>query len=437
MRTCFQVVRLLLVTLWIASSAFGQNVITVDANQGTGSDFADLPAAVAAAAGGDVLLVRPGTYTELVIDGKGLMVVAEGPTRPNILGASIRNLSADQDVVLVGLEISSPTGAGLLIEGVHGPILIEDCSIFGAGGHHSQPLQEAGHPGVLINESFGVTLSSSHVQGGNGANFGSASLLTTGRGGEGCLLMGPARMAAFGSVVIGGNGGDSKPDEAIWGGDGAPAIRCASTNLDLVGCTLIGGSGGDGGEDLGAPPGSPICGYGGDAGNGVSSSNGGPISLGSVRSSDTQVTVGSQGIGGFGCSPGAPGINYEVPPGQPQDLGIELIDMATNSPIKEADAIVLSIKAPAGSALFLGVSTSIAYQFNAPLNGVAMINFATTQIIPLGIVNSTGFRNLTLGNPMNVPQGRALRLLIQAAALSPTTLTFSLGEPASFVFLDK
>ncbi|MFT5079421.1 MAG: hypothetical protein ACI84E_000060 [Planctomycetota bacterium] len=436
MRPCLQAARMLFAIVLIASSALAQTVITVDAKQGIGSDFADLQAAVAAAVDGDVLLVRAGVYAGLDINGKSLVVVAEEQDTPHILGASIRNLAVDQDVVLAGLRISSTAGAGLRVLNNQGPVLVEDCKILGADGGHNAAISEDGHPGVHIVESFGVSFASCKLIGGSGAGFESTTLSSTGSGAEGCFATGPAKVALFGCEVFGGQGGHSNPNESFWGGNGAPAIRTVSTTLDVVGCKLVGGDGGDGGEDPGAFPGGPICGNGGDGGNGIKSSNGGPVTLGTVRCSDTKITTGKQGLGGFGCSHGAPGLDYEVPPGQPTELGIKFIDLDVDSPLPETDPISLHIKAPAGTALFLGVSTSIGFQFSAPLQGVALIDFATTQIIPIGIVGPSGHRNISLENSIAIPPGRALYFTTQIAGISAETTSFSIGEPASFVILD-
>ena len=53
--------RVLLLAL-LASPLCAQRTWIVDANNGPGTDFTDLPPALAAASSGDTLIVRPGNY---------------------------------------------------------------------------------------------------------------------------------------------------------------------------------------------------------------------------------------------------------------------------------------------------------------------------------------------------------------------------------------
>src|SRR5436190_8659882 len=61
------VVAALLPTIWV-----------VDATNGPGTNFTDLPAAVAAAQTGDVIFVRPGTYKAFECSGKALSIRGSG-----------------------------------------------------------------------------------------------------------------------------------------------------------------------------------------------------------------------------------------------------------------------------------------------------------------------------------------------------------------------
>src|SRR5262245_50272231 len=66
----------LLPTIWI-----------VDASNGPGTHFVDLPAAIAAAQSGDTLLVRPGLYTAFQLSGKSLTIRGSGRTITRITRA--------------------------------------------------------------------------------------------------------------------------------------------------------------------------------------------------------------------------------------------------------------------------------------------------------------------------------------------------------------
>ena len=112
--------------------AQGQLLI-VDANQGPGSQFADLPAAVAAAVSGDRISVRPGDYSGFTIDGKGIAVVG-GPgvtlTRaPLAVFVTIKNVPAGRDCTVSGLVFAPVLLSGTLrVEDCAGRVLLQDLS---------------------------------------------------------------------------------------------------------------------------------------------------------------------------------------------------------------------------------------------------------------------------------------------------------------------
>ena len=59
------------------SLAGGQQVLVVDDDGGVGVDFTELQEAVDAASAGDVILVRSGTYSGLLLGDKSLFVIAD------------------------------------------------------------------------------------------------------------------------------------------------------------------------------------------------------------------------------------------------------------------------------------------------------------------------------------------------------------------------
>jgi pectin methylesterase-like acyl-CoA thioesterase len=89
---------LLLPAIWI-----------VDAQMGPGAQFADLPAAIAAAANGDTILVRAGTYSGFSVNGKALTLRGEGMATTRILasalGMTVEILNAGGVFVLSGLRL--------------------------------------------------------------------------------------------------------------------------------------------------------------------------------------------------------------------------------------------------------------------------------------------------------------------------------------------
>jgi hypothetical protein len=113
---------LLLPTIWIVDSQMGQ-----------GAHFADLPAAIAAAANGDTLVLRAGTYTGAIVNGKQLTLRGEGAAVTRIVGTFggtglvISNTAGP--VLVSGLRIQGGTGVNVLSAQVE----LLDCEIFGSG----------------------------------------------------------------------------------------------------------------------------------------------------------------------------------------------------------------------------------------------------------------------------------------------------------------
>ena len=110
----------------------------VDASNGAGADFTDIEPAVDAAADGDVVLVRAGTYSSFGIQAKGLRVVAASAT-PMVQGSiglrpvvAIRDLAAQQSVWIRGLQILEATEngyPGVAITDCAGTVHLENVSI--------------------------------------------------------------------------------------------------------------------------------------------------------------------------------------------------------------------------------------------------------------------------------------------------------------------
>ncbi|HEX5011641.1 MAG TPA: hypothetical protein VFY71_14705, partial [Planctomycetota bacterium] len=79
----------------------------VDDDGGPGVDATDIQAAIDAAADGDVILVRSGVYSSLVLDGRSLSVIGEDGEDVELAPGtvSVAHLAADQRVLLRGLDV--------------------------------------------------------------------------------------------------------------------------------------------------------------------------------------------------------------------------------------------------------------------------------------------------------------------------------------------
>jgi hypothetical protein len=262
--------------VWSAAAALcplasAQRVWVVSPVNSSGVNFTDVQPSVDAAADGDTILVRAGTYSGFRIDGKGVAVHADGPGVAVAPDESIRiaNIGAGQQVVLRGF--SQLAGPGLSIESCAGPVLVEEC-VFMAneaqGASHggasvvNSPRVTIAHSLLLGTTPFstsppvagaglsavasGVTLHGCVLGGGNGASLG----LAFANGGPGAALDGSA-IVADNTWIVGGTGGAgigllgsclSPPTE------GGPAISFPGqpSNLYAFAATIVPGNGGTG-----------------------------------------------------------------------------------------------------------------------------------------------------------------------------------------------
>lgn len=116
------------VALVALSATAPTQTFIVDANNGPGTSFTSLNTAAATVPSGSVLLVRPGTYIDLQIAGKGLAIVGEPGVQVGLtLALTISGTSASQRVLIRDLALSVPTfGIGLITcNGCQGPIVLE------------------------------------------------------------------------------------------------------------------------------------------------------------------------------------------------------------------------------------------------------------------------------------------------------------------------
>jgi hypothetical protein len=100
---------------------------------GGAGDFTKLSDAVSAASEGDTLLLRPGNYPGMVLDGKRLVVIADRDGFITIGGIEIRNLVQGQYVVVSGgITVNGSTVLGLpnalVVDNCQGVVRLESCA---------------------------------------------------------------------------------------------------------------------------------------------------------------------------------------------------------------------------------------------------------------------------------------------------------------------
>ncbi|MBL8899028.1 MAG: hypothetical protein JNM84_15415 [Planctomycetes bacterium] len=222
-----------------AGPALAQTWI-VDAAGAPGSHFRTIQAAVDAAADGDTILLRSGSYGEAVsIDGKALHVVGLGgcfvfastsrPTPAPLF--EVKNLPAGREVHLRGFDLarlSGQPGDALHLRGNAGRVWCEELFLDTYDG-----------PALHIEDCAEVLLSDVFAQ----ANL--ATLDVAGRAipAAGMVIERCAHVSVFGGQARGSHGPPlfRTPTQPIAGGAGV-AVRDA--RVSLVGITLEGGTGG-------------------------------------------------------------------------------------------------------------------------------------------------------------------------------------------------
>ena len=116
----------LLASVSVSAVVLSAQVFVVDAANGAGTDFIDLPAAAAAVPDGATLRVRAGSYTPFTLDSKGLVFVGEGAVLLDRAGEVVlRNTQRNQTIVM--RDIGLPQQGTLRIVNTLGPVVLERC----------------------------------------------------------------------------------------------------------------------------------------------------------------------------------------------------------------------------------------------------------------------------------------------------------------------
>jgi len=281
-------IRWLLTALLCTPAAAQADLWVIDDDVGPGVDFATVQAGVDAAQSGDALLIRDGHYVETVkVTAKSLLVIAEpgaviehssGVTVPAI---EVSDLGAGQCVTVLGGQFlgPDPTAAqapAIAVTNCAGPVWCEGVDGYGRFGLEAvdspftavigSALEGTPSTGLFL-PAMGDALRASGtatafvfdsaligaVGVGSGCTPGIGCQPAPANGGHGARLRDAARLAAFGSLVQGGFGGNGQFDCAPnWapggGGDGGNAVFLDGPRAGaaLFDCELIAGLGGDG-----------------------------------------------------------------------------------------------------------------------------------------------------------------------------------------------
>lgn len=397
----------------LAPTAFAAgNVLVVDAAGGG----AQISAAVAAAAPGDVVLVRSGTYAPFTVDGLSLTVAADRGANVQVTAGGVRvlNLAPAECVVLRGLGAA---GGGfsraLLVQNNQGSVLAEDCAFVGSNAGNS--LRDA----VLVQNSRSVTLVRCQALGGTGP-----SSVTPFHGGHGLTVETSSAVHLYECTVQGGNGSFFEPLMIGNGGDGG---RVSGGSFLYASGTLF--QGGDGEE------GSAFCTSVPDAGDGGA----GLRLFGTPPLAELLDATTTGGLGGPGpspCPPGTNGLGLHVQSGVANVIPGVARKLSASHPAREGEMLAFDVQGLAGELAVLGLSDGHQPIFLPGLEGTLVVSPATLTTFVFGILPAGGALTVNVTVPPVTVVQSAL-FFVQLAVATPTAPTdVRLDTAQSLVLLD-
>lgn len=208
----------LLSAFLLASSALAQGgpIVVVDAANGPGANFIDVQAAVLAAPEGSVLVVRPGLYAPVTIDGKGVTVVADSSF--TIQGSLVvQNTQAQQRVLVRGFVLGG-YGNNVRLTNAAGPVTLD------AVGQTMQS-HGWGQSGLVVDGCQQVAVRNVTVL---GAAYAPACVVT-----NSSVVFEACTLRGAGAFFMNKAGG----------GTGMPALTATTSAIQCVHCSMSGGNG--------------------------------------------------------------------------------------------------------------------------------------------------------------------------------------------------
>lgn len=395
--------RLLLIAATLAVPVAAADVLVVDDDGGPGVDFTSLPAAVAAASPGDILLVHDGVYEGVDGMADASAIIADDGATVEVPFVRIDFHAADRPVVLrdLGLQFHAPGSGTITVVVSQSPIWIEGCRMDTA---------------AVASTPIGVALIRCVCRGrslpGIDNNISHTVVL-------GCLA----------------RGGDGKPGficpevGPVSGGAGHFGLATSGGELLVSGTTMIGGGGGDGLQPDGAVP----CTDGGPGGDGVGDdifAFGNPTD---VWLHDVVMSGGTGGLGGSDCQTGSAGLPRDFATSEVTDLAGSYRSVSTGGPVREGQPIVVTIEGEAGDSVHLLLSLEQEHAIVPALRG-ALLLAAPIALDPL-VLPASGTLQLSVPAPELGPGVEGILAFIGAGFIDVNG-DKHLGAPTSLAILD-
>lgn len=384
------------------------------------ADFADLDAAVDAAAPGDMVLVRDGTYTSFSLTGKGIVIAADQGANVALRFTSfVSDVPAGQELVLSGLTSGTGTEPSVLtLTGCEGEVWIQDCDFTGVALHF---LDE---PCVRVTDCHAVVVTGSSFRGFD-------STLIQSDGGAG-LRIEDSNVHVYDSTITGGRGntvasliGPILP--ALPGGSGVDHL---GGFLRVEGSTIQGGEGG-----RGQVPQAPFIAECSDGGPG-----GAALALGAGAHAELRTATLVPGAGGEAvdpCNDGAAGVASDVDPAA--TLVVEpwiARNLGTGGPLREGEAGTVAAAGEPSELVWIGVSAGTSVAPTVPQLGVLLFELPYYYVF-LGATDGAG--ELVVPYVVNAFQNPAREFVgIRAQGLfwEPLSGALTLGGARVLLHLD-
>lgn len=378
------------------------------------ADFATIQAAVDAAAPGDLVLVRAGTYANFTLAGKGPSIVGDEGADVIVLGASGANASvvsgvpAGQRALLRGLTFLPPNQIAentLRITNCAGAVWIENVSVVAVPAvPFIYSLNES--DAVEITDSAQVLLVDVTIVGGTGAAPGAGL-----EGGQNGLSIAGSEVHLLRCEVHGGA-------TVVQGGSGRIGTRVEQSFVSLRDTVSRGGVGGIG-FVLGAPPGT-----------------GGPgmtISAGSeVWSIGSQLLGGPGGSDVFGGASGPSGPPYTNAGGALVERAATNVGFDTMALVRDDEDAQFHVETEPASPLFLAVSFATTPLFVSAFPGLVAVGLDPI-LVPIGTTSGLGSLDFEIGIPSLPPGFSTWDVTLQIAAVVGSVVEISNPSIATVV----